>query len=282
MVDKSDSDEKHLLSEALRVIYTTRFHDTELLPFLRERIASATDSYKPLYVSTLFDTLLGWKWSDAIESEAFATWHHLADAAEPGTTDPLVTEVPALYRLVNSMIANRQAAAKETLHDAGSVDKLTRTELAAKIAEFRKAAREGVAARLASEAAKKPGSLEPWLRIEQSYLDVQLDRNLDDIAARCWNILGEAPPKQDAAAEPAEELSPLQLQQRAFAARTAPAGFCHRDESRGAARRQAGGRRAAAQLHSSGNRARWRRGREVANRRVPIAGRARSARRFGT
>ena len=218
IVDKSDSDEKHLLSEALRVIYTTRFHDTESLPFLRERIASATDNYRSSYVSTLFDTLLGWKWSEAIETEAFATWHHLADAAEPGTTDPLVIEVPALYRLVDSMIANRQAAAKEKLHDAGNVDKLTRTELAAKIAEFRKAAREGVAARLAAEAAKKPGSLEPWLRIEQSYLDVQLDRNLDDIAARCWKILGESPPKQDMPAEPTVELSPVQLQQRAFEA----------------------------------------------------------------
>ena len=216
MADKSDSDDKHVLSEALRVIYTTRFHDTDLLPFLRERIAAATDSYKPSYISTLFDTLLGWKWSEAIESEAFATWHHLADAAEPGTTDPLVFEVPALYRLVDSMIANRQAAAKEKLHDAGNVDKLTRSELAAKKAEFRKAAREGVAARLAAEAAKKPGSLEAWLWIEQSYLDVQLDRNLDDIATGCWKILGEAPPKQDLAAEPTEELSPVQMQQRAF------------------------------------------------------------------
>ena len=189
-----------------------------MLPFLRERIASATDNYRPSYVSTLFDTLLGWKWSDAIESEAFATWHHLADAAEPGTTDPLVIEVPALYRLVDSMIANRQAAAKEKLHDAGSVDKLTRTELAPSSPNSAKRLATASPRGWPPKPRRSHGSLEPWLRIEQSYLDVQLDRNLDDIAARCWKILGEAPPKQDAAAEPAEELSPVQLQQRAFEA----------------------------------------------------------------
>ena len=142
---------------------------------------------------TLFNTLLSWKWSQAIEDEAFSLWLQLADGPKQPeeSRSPLMVEVPALYRLVDSMVANRQAAAETILHDAGNVDKLTRTQLAAKKAEFRKQARQGVAARLAAEAAIQSGPLEPWLRIEQAYLDVQLDQRFCRRRNQCWKILGE-------------------------------------------------------------------------------------------
>ena len=230
---KADKDEKHQLGEALRSIYNTRFHDKELLPFLRERVAAASDEYKAAYLTNLFDTLLTWKWSEEIENEAFGLLHRLAEVgvapadgpepAEAGSPtrevangDRLMIEVPALYRLVDSMLTARQAAADEKLHDGGKVNELTRTELAAKKAEFRKAARQGLAARLAVEAAKEKGPLAPWLRMERAYLDIQLDQNLADVESECWKILGEAPAKQDRDAEQLEELSPDQLRQRFF------------------------------------------------------------------
>ena len=172
---KAEKDEKHQLGEALRSIYNTRFHDKELLPFLRERVAAASDEYKAAYLTNLFDTLLTWKWSEEIENEAFGLLHRLAEVgvapdgpepAEAGSPtrevangDRLMIEVPALYRLVDSMLTARQAAADEKLQDGGKVNELTRTELAAKKAEFRKAARQGLAARLAAESAKERGPL---------------------------------------------------------------------------------------------------------------------------
>jgi predicted Zn-dependent protease len=169
---------------------------------------------KPSYIAALFDTLLTRKWTDEIEREAFSQMRELSDAEEPA--DRLLVEVPALYRLVDSMLANRQAAAEQKLHDRGEVDKLTRTELAKKRTEIRNAARQGLAARLAGDAAKEMGPLAPWLRIERAYLDVQLDQNLADVEAECWKILGEAPPKQVRDAEASEELSDAQLRQQFF------------------------------------------------------------------
>ena len=60
----SEHAEKHLLGESLHTIYSSRFSDTELLPFLRERIESAPAEYKTSYKAVLFDTLLGRNWTD--------------------------------------------------------------------------------------------------------------------------------------------------------------------------------------------------------------------------
>jgi hypothetical protein len=256
-VAAKDKDEKHLLGESLRSIYATRFADTDLLPFLRERLAASrtdnpvrpdaadrivrpTDSsvdYRTSYVSSLFETLLTTKWSDDIEKEAFALLFDLSDATEP--VDRLATHLPALHRLVDAMLASRQAAAEAQLGDQGEQNKLTRKELAAKKAEFRQTAREQLAARLEEAAQPVPEEnflgrlsvnartrvlLRPWLRIEKAWLDVQLDRNLPQVEEFCWQILGEAPPKlaEDPDDDESEEPSARQhffdalLKQRAF------------------------------------------------------------------
>ncbi len=213
-VDKPGRNEKAELGENLRTIYGQRFADSELLPFLRERIMSATAEQKPGYIAALFDALFSPRWTEALEQEAFALLPQLtAGNDEP---DQRFVQVPALYRLVDRMIAGRIAAAEQELHDKGNVDKLTRTELAHKKADIRKAARAGVAARLAAAAAADlKGPLASWLRIERAYLDVQLEQNLAQVEAECWKIMGEAPPKP-ADPDAAEELTPIQLRQRAF------------------------------------------------------------------
>ncbi len=118
------------------------------------------------------------------------------------------------------MISQRQAAAERTLHDQGKTDELTRTELMKKKAEFAKLARTEVAKRLGEEAAKANPSLAPWLRMEQAYLDVQLDQNLATVEEMCWQILGEVPQKftaADAAGNDVNaEVSPAQIEQHFF------------------------------------------------------------------
>ncbi len=193
--ESQDKADKHLLGESLRSIYATRFADTELLPFLRERIGAAHADYKASYIAALFEALLGAKWTDEIELEAFARLRDLSDAEEP------VDRLAALHRLVDAMLANRQSLAEQQLGDQGEQNKLTRKELAAKKAELRKATRTAVAARLAAEAAKEQGPLAAWLKIEQTWLDVQLDQNLAQVEEQCWQILGEAPPKLEADAD---------------------------------------------------------------------------------
>jgi predicted Zn-dependent protease len=211
-----DKTDKHLLGESLRTIYANRFNDTELLPFLRERIATAHADHKLSYIATLFDTLLGRPWTEEIEAEAFQRLRELSNTPEPA--DRLVVQLPALHRLVDAMIAQRIALAEQQLQDQGELNKLTRKELAAKKVEFRKAARIGVAARLATEAAKEgeKSPLAGWLRIEQSWLDVQLDQRRAEVESLCWQILGEVPPKGDSDADEIEDASEATARQEFF------------------------------------------------------------------
>ena len=223
-VAEQDKDQKHLLSEALRTISLRRLADEDNghLPFLRERLAVAHPDYKIAYASSLFETLLTVKWSDAIEQEAFARLLDLSDAAEP--VDRLAVQIPALHRLVDAMLANRQALAESQLGDQGEQNKLTRKELAAKKAEFRTTGREQLATRLGEQAGilllqkRVPNAegLAGWMRIEKAWLDVLLldvehaarvqdppaaaadarePRAPQAIEELCWQILGEMPPK---------------------------------------------------------------------------------------
>ena len=216
--DKDDAQdgryEKHALSEALRTIYANRFSDTELLPFLRERIKGAKPELKPGYVNSLFDALLSQKWSEEIEKEAFSLLPQLSNAEEAPFR--LRIEIAALYRLDDAMFAARNAKLNQEFRDKGGVDKLTRKELAEKNAEFRKAALAGVAkhlSELADQAAKDKTPLADWFQIEQTWFDVQLEQNFDTILAFCWTKLGELPPKPEANADAIKDISLEKLQQ---------------------------------------------------------------------
>ncbi|MEK6258550.1 MAG: VIT domain-containing protein [Planctomycetota bacterium] len=197
-----DRNDRDSLGTTLSTIYGNRFYETEVLPFLRARIATAPADLKPGYYDLLFNDLLARPWTDELEQEAFQTLRLLSRANEPDAT--LSVQLPALHRLVDAMLANRAARDEKLLRDAGEVNKLTRTELAKKRAETRKASRAAFALRLTAEADKEEmakGQLAAWLRMEQMWLDVQLDQNLDKVEERCWAILGEVPPKPEAVEE---------------------------------------------------------------------------------
>ena len=195
-----DRDDWHSLGTTLSDLYVSRFHDTEALPFLRERIATAPDELKPGYYDLLFTDLVSRPWTQALEDEAFQTLRLLSRSHLPEETIPdarLSVQLPALLRLVDAMLANRAAHDEKTLRDAGEVNKLTRIELAKRRAETSKATRTTFAETLEAEAAQEEagkGPLAPWLRMEQMWLDAQLDRSLDKAEERCWALLGEVPP----------------------------------------------------------------------------------------
>ena len=194
------------LGTTLSTIYGSRFYDTEALPFLRERIATASADLKPGYYDLLFTDLLARPWTDELELEAFQVLRQLSRANEPDAT--LSVQLPALHRLVDAMLANRTARDEKLLHDAGEINKLTRTELATKRAQMKKASRMAFASRLMAEADKDEaakGQLATWLRMEQMWLDVQLDQNLDKVEERCWTTLGEVPPKPEAVGDENDE-----------------------------------------------------------------------------
>ncbi|MBI5759842.1 MAG: hypothetical protein HZA46_15090 [Planctomycetales bacterium] len=209
-----DREDKHLLGTTLTTIYTGWFDATESLPFLRERIAAAPDDLKPNYRDLLFNNLLNRPWTDELEQEAFQLLRLLSPPGEPD--ERLTAQLPALHRLTDSMLARRQERVEKELHDAGEVNKLTRPELAKKRAEMRKAARAGLATRLAAEAAKEQGPLAAWLKIEQAWLDVQLDQNLPQVAEQCWQILGKEPTKPVAEEDDDPDLTASQFRQQFF------------------------------------------------------------------
>jgi predicted Zn-dependent protease len=205
--------DRHSLGQALATIYGNRFAESEYLPFLREQMAAARQDYRAAYVRQLFDALIARPWSEANEIEAFALLPQLSEADEP--VDRLDAQLPALYRLVDRMVQARVESARMELQTSGHPEKLTRTEFAAKEAEFLKAARQGVAARLAESAPVAGELLAQWYALERWTLLVQLDEQMAEAAAACWEIVGDAPP---ASAADAEELPAPQVDEDPMAA----------------------------------------------------------------
>lgn len=190
-----DKNDKHLLGEALTAIYSNRFREAELLPFLRQRLAEADPEFRRSYVTRLFESLLITGWTESIEQEGFALLRELTIDAPH---ERLEVQLPALYRLVDAMLANRQAAAERILSDQGGQEKLTRKELAAQKSEIRRTACLQLATRLSEEAKKEDGLLKNWFKMEQAWLDVQISNDLEQVTQLCWQILGDAPPVPDA------------------------------------------------------------------------------------
>lgn len=185
-------DDRHLLGEALRSIYATRFRSTQLLPFLRTRLAATDVQYRLSYRSALFEELLTVRWAPEIETETFALLHELTEATD--LYERMESQLPLLYRWVDAMVANRQAVAVKALEDAGNLQQLTRKELAAKKSEIRTEALHGLGARLAELIAQEPEPLAPWVRMERLWLLGQLGENFAETETECWTILGEVPP----------------------------------------------------------------------------------------
>jgi predicted Zn-dependent protease len=193
---ETDPERKHQLGISLLQVLAQ--HDTPVarIAFLHARLKKAPPQYRLAYVGELFNALLQQPWSAEYEDEAFTLLDQLSDAESEN--DRLTVQAPALHRLTDRMIAARQTDRMKALEHP---EKLTRTELKKKQEEALKLARTGFADHLRAVAAKQRGPLTPWLKVEQYYLDVRLERDLDKVAAACWESLGAAPKKTPEADE---------------------------------------------------------------------------------
>ena len=196
---------KHALGESLQQIYNGRLPAAELLGFLRQQVSDGPAAYRTQYRGTLFNTLLQQPWTAEHEDEAFRLLAQLSEAEERG--ERLRVALEGLHRFTDGMVQARYDAQQKRLENP---EKLSRTDLLAKQDEFRKQARVALAERLLKEEGIQrlanprnpqlpPEAWADWLAMERTYLNLQLERDLADVAAFCWRILGDAP--KPAAAE---------------------------------------------------------------------------------
>lgn len=201
------------LANTLIYVLRNRGMSDDLLAFLRLQWRQADDANRAQSALQLFNTLLEQPWKQSYEDEAFT----MLDKLGVGLADVEQARVKAeaLYRLTDTLVRIRAADLNAKIDRP---DQLTRTELRDRQKANLKSARTAVADRLAEQFAKSTKELAPWLKIERMYLDVILDRNLEQVAADCWEIVGTAPPKPadlDAEVKPAEVLESLR-KTRAF------------------------------------------------------------------
>jgi hypothetical protein len=205
---EADPSRKHTLGQSVLRVLSWLDDRAPRMAFLRERLKGAAESSREEYAVALFNELLGGPWSAELEGEAFALLEQVSAAQDPGQR--LQAQVMALQRLTDRMIeARREANLKALQHP----EKLPRTELRKRQEEALRQARTALADRLRAAAEKERGPLAPWLRIEQLYLDVRLGRDLEKVAAACWDFLGDAPKPT---ARAGEEPDPAALMGRAL------------------------------------------------------------------
>jgi len=190
---EKDADARNRLAQPLLYVLRGYRSAEELLEFLRVQVEKhrCRNSY-----AQLFDALLGQPWSAAIQDEAFGILEEQSYAAP--SEDQLRIQVAALYRLADRMVQARYEALMGAVEHQ---EELTRTELRDLQSENLRTAREDFAERLQEEMPKQPEALRPWLEIERLYLDVRLNRNLDEVQEACWEFVGPKPPVVEADAD---------------------------------------------------------------------------------
>ncbi len=203
---ETDSVRNHLLSQSLVQVLNQQNDPAALIAFLHARLQKAPASDRAANAAELFDVLLRQPWSAENEDLAFTLLGQISNAEREG--ERLAAQVAALHHLADQMIEARRAARMKAV---GHPEKLTRTELKKKQDEALKAARTDFADRLGTAGAKERGPLAAWLKMEKLYLDTLLERNLDQVAAECWAVLGVEPKKAPEDAE-GQEVS-LQLEE---------------------------------------------------------------------
>jgi Flp pilus assembly protein TadD len=187
-----DEQLKHTWGEAIIGVLGHHGGADETLAFLRLVRTKGPERYRTKYTQQLFNHLLVQPWTAEIEAEALSLLDQLSDAQDEN--DRRFATVAALHGLTDKLLTSRyQARMKAVEHQ----EKLTRTELMKKQQENWRLAREGLADQLRDEAAKHPKALARWLVAESDYLDVPLDRHLQQAAAEAWEVVGAAPPAKD-------------------------------------------------------------------------------------
>ena len=193
---EEDLAKRDQIGRALLSLLASRFPDTDELPFRRRLIARAIEAEaKPEKIASLrkdlFNELVSRDWTEETEAESFELIPQLSGHETKVARS--VERIAALHQFVDQMFAKRVAAAKRTLQDTEHPEELTRSEIAEKYKEFNRKAREGLVGRLASRDENDDEALVQWETLERLHLELKLNRNHDQVAAGCWELLGEAP-----------------------------------------------------------------------------------------
>lgn len=188
-------DEKQELSRALVTLLSSRGQTKELIDFRRQELKDGPADQRQTFARQLFDLLLTQSWTAEIEEETFGLLDRVAEAND------LAARVALLHQWNDRMVEGRVQAEKAALKNP---EKLTRTELSDKMAEFRRAAQIAIADRLRKEAGNHGKGMTPWFTIEADYFDTRVEREPKRVIADCWSVLGDKP-KASATAEEGNE-----------------------------------------------------------------------------
>jgi tetratricopeptide (TPR) repeat protein len=189
---ETDVERKYRLLKAAGNFVAYCGNSGEYIAMLRKIVAEVPEKHRGEFISLLFDTLLNQAWSQDYENEAFELLDKLQKGATPA--EQTIERIRALHRIDDRMLQTRREAKNAAIEHP---EKLTRTELAAKQAENARKAMEEYAERLAREEAKHPAPLATWMAAERVWLDVQLNRNLEQAAEFCWKTLDAKLPTID-------------------------------------------------------------------------------------
>ncbi|QVL34171.1 hypothetical protein KIH39_09760 [Telmatocola sphagniphila] len=179
---------KHRIGEVILSLLSREAGDRDL-EFVRREYREGPEQYRLLYAEKLFALLLAHSWTDAIEKECFILLDKLTESDEP--EQKLASYVSHLLQLTSAMLKSREGALKKTLEHP---ERLTRTELQKKNLEFLRLAREGYSNRLNEESQKAAPPFALWLRAERHWLDILLERNLEQVAEECWKDFRQSLP----------------------------------------------------------------------------------------
>ena len=186
-----DNTKRDALAATIEGILSRSLGQDRHLAFLRRKLAEADGERRGEFSRQLFEALLGGRWTAETEAEAFGLLYQLAFPPTDVADVRALNRVSALVRLNDWVLRTRVAAAWENVEKQ---EDLSRTERAAKQAEFVKEAREALATRLAAEPDQRKGeiadALRDWLTAERLYLGVLLRRDPAALAAECWEFLG--------------------------------------------------------------------------------------------
>jgi len=214
---ETDAAVRHGLGQALVTVLYKSDREKGVPRFLRRQIKEGPEVHRQAYISRLYNELLSRPWTEELETEVFALWPRQNDAeVEPIGVRALV---PALYHLVDAMLAKRQEALAASSEERG---KMTRQELAAERKQVRAKAMEGLAARLIEELEHREEVLHRWLKMERVTLEMKLKKDPAAIAAECRRLMPREPwvpadaVLSDAKAADADELPALTVMDAHF------------------------------------------------------------------
>lgn len=152
------------------------------LAFLRRQKDINCPTYGHHYRHLLFQAILSRPWTQCLEDE---NWELLY------TLDPNGENLRSQFeQLVNWITSKKYAALAEAIPKK---EELSRTALKGAKLEKLKQVRTELVDRLENELKTAPEKLQPWIQADKLYFQVFIRKDLEQVAAKCWEYLDSSP-----------------------------------------------------------------------------------------